>query len=508
MNKYIISIFLFIMLAFVACNDDFLTMESTGSALAGETADEDDLLNYLASCYQILLFDDYANYEYNSVTLMSDLLSDDIYKGGSSASDQEVLYNMSQYDMDPDMTASGLWSLYYSGLARCNEAIEQCENSEGVDEDALNQYKAEAHFLRAYYVHWLWKFWGNIPYFEESLDEPYMAYQYDADSIYEEIIEDLDYAIEDDKLVMQTTAANDGRATQAAAMMLKARVVMYQQDEERYAEVLADMEEIITCGEFSLVDNFTSIWLDEGEFGNGSIFEANHLSEGSTWTNAWSGFGTVFPAMISPASLNGDDLLSDDTEVTYEDGWGFAPVREEAVDIFEDGDERKAASINQFSSDDYTTRFQDTGYFLAKYAARDGYIDDTETASLNYNNNTRIFRLAEAYLNAAELIVMDGQTPSSVSAQECLDAIRTRAGLSSIDATEDNIKLERRREFLGEGLRFWDLVRWGDTDILTESIDEYSSNRTWDTTRKYFPIPQDEIDKTSGDYLLIQNDGY
>jgi tetratricopeptide (TPR) repeat protein len=506
MNKYIKAIFFAVLLGFSSCSDDFLTMESTDSDLAGDTADEDALLSYLASCYQILLFDDYANYEYNSVTLMSDLLSDDIYKGGSSASDQQVLYNMSQYDLNADLTATGLWTLYYAGLARCNETIIACETAEGVDDDDLLQYKAEAHFLRAYYVHWLWKFWGNIPYFEEALDEPYMAYQYTADEVYDELIEDLDYAIDDDKLVMQTTAANDGRATQAAAMMLKARVVMYQQDDSKYAEVLADMEEIINSGEFSLVDDFASIWLDTGEFGDGSIFESNHLGEGKEWSNAWTGYGTVLPAMISPNSLTGDDLLSDVTD--YDAGWGFAPVRSEMVDIFEDDDERKGASINQFDDDDYTARFQNTGYFLAKYAAREDYIESTATASLNYNNNARIFRLAEAYLNAAELIVMDGQSPTSVTAQDCLDAIRTRAGLSSVTASSDNIKLERRREFFGEGMRFWDLVRWGDTDLLTESIDDYSSDRTWDDDKKYFPISQDEIDKTSGDYLLEQNPGY
>jgi hypothetical protein len=506
MNKYILSIFFALLLVFSSCSDDFLTMESTDSQLAGDTATQEDLLSYLASCYQILLFDDYANYEFNSVTLMSDLLSDDIYKGGSSSSDQQVLYSMSQYDLNADLTATGLWTLYYAGLARCNEAITACDNCEDVDEDTLNQYKAEAHFLRAYYVHWLWKFWGNIPYFEEELTDPYMAYQYDADEVYDELIEDLDFAIDDDKLDMQTSAADDGRATQAAAMMLKARVVMYQQDESKYAEVLADMEEIINSGAFSLVDDFASIWLSDGEFGDGSIFESNHLGEGKEWSNAWSGYGTVLPAMISPNSLSGDDLLSDVTD--YDGGWGFAPVRSEMIDIYEDGDERMSASINQFSSDSYTARFQDTGYFLAKYAAREDYIESTATASLNYENNARIFRLAEAYLNAAELIVIYGQSPSSVTAQECLDAIRTRAGLTSVDATAANIKLERRREFLGEGMRFWDLVRWGDTGVLTESVDDYSSDRTWDDTRKHFPIPQDEIDKTSGDYQLVQNDGY
>lgn len=505
MKKYIKTLIIAALIGLTACSEDFLTVEATSSQEAGGTSSEDDILSYLGSCYQILLFDSYADYQYNSVLLMSDLLSDDIYKGGGSAGDQQVLYNMSQYNLNADLTASGLWSIYYAGLSRCNEAIAACENSEGVDADALNQYSAEAHFLRAYYTHWLWKFWGNIPYFEEELTDPFMATQYTADEVYAEIIEDCDYAIDGDKLPMQTTAENDGRATQAAAMMLKARVVMYQQDDSKYAEVLADMAEIITSGEFELVDDFASIWLRDGEFGDGSIFEANHLADGKDWGSAWTGYGTNLPVFISPSELSGDDLLSDVTD--YEGGWGFGPVRPALVDVFEDGDERLGASVNQFEDGSYSERFQNTGYFMAKYAAREGYNDDPNNAYLNYENNVRIFRFAEAYLNAAELIVIHGQS-SSLSAQDCLDAIRTRAGMSSIDATAANIKLERRREFMGEGMRFWDLVRWGDTDVLTESIPDYSSERTWDDNKKYFPIPQDEIDKTSGDYKLVQNDGY
>ena len=506
MNKYIKAIFFAALIGLTACSDDFLTVESTNLQEGGETATQDDLLSYLGSSYQLLLFDSYADYQYNSVPLMSDLLSDDIYKGGGSAGDQQVLYNMSQYNLNADLTPTGLWSIYYTGLARCNETITACENSVDVDDADLLQYNAEAHFLRAYYVHWLWKFWGNIPYYEEELTSPFMARQYTADEVYAELIEDCDYAIADDKLPMQTTAANDGRATRAAAMMLKARIVMYQKDATKYAEVLADMEEIINSGEFSLVDDYASIWLSDGEFGSGSIFEANQLSEGKDWGAAWSGYGTNLPAFISPSELNGDDLLSDYTD--YAGGWGFAPVRTETVAIFDANDERLGASINQFEEGDYSARFQDTGYFMAKYAARTGYNDDPNNTALNYDNNVRIFRMAEAYLNAAELIVMDGQSPTSVSAQSCLDAIRTRAGLTSIDATTANIKLERRREFVGEGMRYWDVVRWGDTALLTESISGFSSERTWTETRKYFPISQDEIDKTSGDFLLIQNDGY
>ncbi len=506
MNKYIIPIFLIALLGFSSCDEEFLTVQPTASQEAGGAATEGAILANLGSAYKILLFDSYADYNYNSVPLMSDLRSDDIYKGGGDAGDQRVLYLLSQFDCNANETPAGLWNIYYSGLARCNFVLSACDNAVGVDEASLNQYKAEASFLRAYYVHWLWKFWGNIPYFEDDLPAPYMAPQYTADQIYAELIEDIDFAISDDKLPMRTTKANDGRVSKAAAMMLKARIVMYQKDESKYAEVLADMEEIYTSGAYVLAD-YASIWDREGEFGTGSVFEANHLPEGKDWDAPWTGYGTNLPAFISANGLDAVDNLSGND--FYKGGWGFAPVRPELLNIYENGDARMAASINHYDDGTYTARFQNTGYFLGKYAAREEYNDAPYGEDLNFENNLRIFRYAEVLLNAAELMVMHGQTPSSdLTAQACLDMIRSRAGLGSIEANSSNIKLERRREFVGEGMRFWDLVRWGDTSVLNESIPEFSSERTWSDYMKYLPIPQSEIDRTEGEYKLLQNTGY
>ena len=506
MNKYIKILLIATLFGVSSCSDDFLTIYPTSSQEAGGEATEGAILANLGSTYQILLFDSYADYQYNSVILMSDLRSDDIFKGGGDAGDQGQLYRLSQFDASAQELPGGLWNIYYSGLSRANNAVLACENAVGVPEDRLNQYAAEAHFLRAYYVHWLWKFWGNIPYFEQDLPEPYMSEQYSADEIYAEIIEDLDFAISGDKLPMKTTPQNHGRATKAAAMMLKARVVMYQQDQSRYPEVMADMAEIINSGEFELVD-YASIWTRAGEFGPGSIFEVNHLPEGKDWGAAWQGYGTNLPTFISPNELTGVDQLSGSNE--YKGGWGFGPVRNQAVEIYENGDARLPASINYFETGTYTPRFQNTGYFMAKYAARKGYNEAPYTPDLNYENNVRVFRYAEALLNAAELIAVHGVAPAGgVTAQNSLDQVRQRAGLESIPATAENIKLERRREFLGEGMRFWDLVRWGDTQVLNDNIPEFSSVRTWQPYMKYLPIPQSEIDKTEGEFKLQQNQGY
>ena len=305
-----------------------------------------------------------------------------------------------------------------------------------------------------------------------------MTRQFTADEIYAEIMEDIDVATTDGWLPMSSTGSNIGRINKAAALMLKARVVLYQKDQSRYAEITSDLAEIISSNQYRLFNDFAKMWLDENEFCNESIFEVNHLPEGKTWANGWSGYGTNLPAFISPNGLNTGNKTGD-----FKGGWGFGPVRPSTWDIYETGDTRREGSINKFDPNQYTPRFQDTGLFMAKYAARVGYNPQGDV-DLNYCNNLRVFRYAETLLTYAEMLTMHGQSPvGGITAQACLDMVRQRAfgAASSIPATAQNIKLERRREFVGEGLRFWDLVRWGDTAILTENLPEFNSVRTGTT---------------------------
>jgi hypothetical protein len=488
-----------------SCGDDFLTASSTEKQEAGAAATEGAILSNLGSAYQILLFDSYADNNYNSVFLTSDLRSDDIFKGGGDAGDQRQLYLLSQFTSTAAETLGGLWSIYSTGLARSNNVILACNNAVDVNENKLKQYKAEAHFLRAYYVHLLWKFWGNVPYFEEPLSTPpYMTRQYNADEIYSEIIDDLSIACEEGALAMRTSGADLGRVSRAAALMLKARVVMYQKDQGRYAEVANDMATIINSGAYGLFGDFDAMWEDENEFCIESIFESNQLPEGKTWSTGWQGYGTNFPAFISPNDLRDPDGI-------FKGGWGFGPVRPAAYDMYEAGDLRRDASINAWPEGSYGVRFQNTGFFLRKYAAREGYNPPPGDTDLNYCNNLRIFRYAETLLNYVELVRMHGQSEAQgVSAQACLDQIRTRAfgSASTIEATSENIKLERRREFLGEGMRFWDLVRWGDaTRVLSENLPEYNSVRTFEDWMKYLPIPQSEMEKTKDTEFELKQNG-
>lgn len=147
-------------------------------------------------------------------------------------------------------------------------------------------------------------------------------------------------------------------------------------------------------------------------------------------------------------------------------------------------------------------RYQDTGLFLEKYCAHTGDNADQKASSeLNWNNNLRIYRYSETLLNAAELIV---RGYGSGDAQGYLDQVRSRAGVGTIPASLENITEERHLEFVGEGKRYWDVVRLGiASQVLVPDQYGYRTN-TWSQKNKYLPIPQSEIDKAMG--TLTQNE--
>jgi hypothetical protein len=522
--------------AFTACNDDFLTSANAGSSrTVDEPADAATLTGFAAAAYQPLLIDNFApvrsspsgDGRSHSIIITADLRSDDVYRGGNSAGDVLELWRLFTFTSSPAFTLNGLWSVCYIGIARCNLFIQACNNAINVTPEQQRRFNAEAHFLRAWYTHLLWKNWGNVPYFTEGLDEPFVAPQYSAEEIYGFIMADLAVACDPDALPMRSEADDVARASLAAALMLKARVVLYQNDAARYPEITNDMASIIKSSRYSLLPDFKKIWRDEGEFCDESIFEANHLPKGKEWSSfggAYGGFGNLLPYMISPKadpSKLAEAGYPDYAKESINEAWAFAPVRPETYAIYEANDQRRDGSINFWKAGTYTPQFQNTGYFLAKYAP---YAHTAPGAKpLNSPNNVRLFRYAETLLNYVELVTLHGQTEQQgVTAQSCYEQIRNRAFNNNPPAQpldEAAVKRERRREFLGEGLRFWDLVRWGEApNVLTETVDipspagdkaGISYERTFTNAKKYLPIPQSEIDKVRGTaHEIKQNEGW
>lgn len=524
-------------LSLSSCGDDFLSVEPASSLpIDGYYNTKSHLDEAVTAAYAPLAWYDYYD-GWCPLFLVPDAQGDDIYVGGGSTSDQPEIHLASQYKSTSLMTFKGAWTASYSGINRSNWLIKDAEEATGISDAERAAYIAEAKTLKAFYYLQLWKFWGNVPYYEKNLEYPYIAEQLSANEVYNKVIAMLEEVINSKVLPMKETKTRCGHATQAFAEMLFADYVMYQKDENRYQQALGYMEDIIGSTKYSLMSDYASIWEYSGEWCDESIYEINYCAKGSKrgWGNANAPGGTVVPAMIgidglsykaSDAHLAADPNYSPKQELNG--GWGFCDVSKEVYDLYEQNDIRRtggiinmadyAADYKARTGDEvtYNGRYQNTGIFLLKYLGRPGGNDGVVAdADLGWDNNQRIYRYSETLLNAAELILRTGG--DAAKAQGYYNEVRNRAHASNRTVSLDNLLEERRMEFVGEGKRYYDLIRFGKAaevlkpgggKVLNQAKTAYDTQGIperiqWSESKKYLPIPQDEIEAAKG--TLVQN---
>ncbi len=489
-------------LMMTSCGDDFLSVTSPTQEDASEYfSTKAHLEEAVVAAYDPMHWTDWSMGNYEPFTLMADIMADDFWVGGADKNDNQNWHLMANYEATSLKVITSIWIDGFSGIKRCNDVLGYLDNEiEGATDADIASWKAQAYVLRAFYANWLWKFYGNVPYYQENLTEPYIAPQIPADELYGYMVKDLEDAIALDALPFKGNAATYGRITTAMAYMLYAEIVMYQRDTERYPTALRYMKEIIDSPDYSLATDYAGIFEESGEWCSESIYEINYISENASrdWGAPLLAGGTVLPTLISPNNWpSGQD--------GHNTGWGFCPLRLETYEMFSADDARRAATcwdVRDFD-DTYNKRYQDFGFFLQKYSARaDGNAGQVASGELNYNNNWRIYRYSETLLNAAELIVNTGG--NMADARRYINDVRHRAGLQSeVEATIDNIINERRLEFVGEGKRYWDLIRTDKAaSVLVPDQYGYRTN-SWTANKKHLPIPQSEIDRAQG--TLTQN---
>lgn len=499
MNTYKYAAIALTLVLAVSCGDKFLTVENpTAQPIEEYFTTKDHLDEAVVAAYAPLHWTDWSSSQYNPIMIMSDIMADQIWVGGADKTDNQFWHLMMNYEALPTNCMSGIWTCAYSGVKRCNDLIQYTgwtKTAGNLSDEDEPAYLEQARLLRVFYYNWLWKFWGNIVYYETNLEAPYIGTQYTADEVYAKMIADLEGAIALDALPMKQSDEKAGYLTKAFAYMLYAEIVMYQKDESRYSTALDYMKEIITSAEYDLVPDYGTLFTLDGEWGDETIFDITYKADGQvrSYDNVLAAGGTILPQLIGPYNMTEG---SDD----HKAGWGFAPVRKETFDMYEAGDARRDATCYA-PAGSYETRYEDTGYFLEKYqgSAAD-YATGDGAPDMRFGNNYRIYRYAETLLNAAELAL--SSDPSS--AKIWLNLVHNRSGLTdTVEATLANIRKERALEFVGEGKRYWDLIRWGiASEVLVPDSYGYRTN-TWSESKKYLPIPQSEIDASQG--TLKQN---
>lgn len=484
-----------------SCGKDFVTVKHNSSEPMDEYfINQERMYQSLIAAYDSLNWLDYFDQYVNALTLTPDVMADDIYAGGSNEGDQPSIVKTHYYTLTSTEQLDRIWTICYSGVNRSCIVLEYVDRVPGMDEALKNRYIAEATVLKAFYYNIMWKYWGNIPYYDKNLTAPYFTKQLTADEVYAKCVENLEAVFEMDALPMKAAAGEEGRVTKAMAYMLYTEMVMYQNDTERYPQALAYMEEIINSGEYALVADFAGIWLESGEWGTESIWEINYTSEGAprSWGSPLTAGGTVYPMLIG---------IPGATEASgFSDGWGFGPVAKHAYEMYAEDDIRRDGGILNYNAiydpiPEDKMRWQGTGYYLLKYVARrNGNHGQIADGDMNHCNNVRVYRYAETLLNAAELSVLTGKDGSRY-----LQEVRDRANCKDSGTDQEAIIAERRKEFLGEGKRYWDLVRTGMAETVLAAGTHEWRTEGWHSGKKYWPLPQAELDK---DPNLTPNVGY
>lgn len=144
---------------------------------------------------------------------------------------------------------------------------------------------------------------------------------------------------------------------------------------------------------------------------------------------------------------------------------------------------------------------------LEDILGRDMYYLNNKFSDIQGNSNIKVIRYEEVLLNAIEALLHNGDDDTALTYYNELRGQRGLSGTTSLSLGE--LKKERVRELLGEGFRYWDLLRWGDT-VPQGNIDgsfSPSNNKTVPNRLFAFPIPQTER-MSPNSKGVQQNEGY
>ncbi len=508
-----ISIFAGLVFTLGACEDEFLDQPIYGVlALEDYFQTEEELQEGVFACYDILQWA--VAPDWNSMYIVKSFPSDESHAGGGSDADQPPYQQLDDYSYTPEnKPIEHSFRAMYFGIMRANAIINTAEG----DTDAKIAMIAEAKAMRAFFYFELVSMWGGVP-LRLSLPAPaeYAIEKSSPEEIYAQIHRDLDEAIPDLPRKSQYSPEMRFRMSQGTAWAIKGKAYLYQ---EMYAESANAFEQVIGSGEYSLQSDFSTLFHKESEYGVESLFEIGYVeTEGYDWgTFQWGGSrameNNINWQLMGP---RGDYFVSGNSGLRG--GWGFNyPTESMALAFDAEGDQvRKDASVLSVAdlrsnyggdwTEDWTIEdpvWGMEGYFRIKYGTLDSETNGANGAvpELNYGTNLRLLRYGDVLLMAAEANFQAGSTGV---AQGYFDEVRTRVSLPSKAISMDAIKNERRLELAFEGVRFLDLIRWGDAASVL-SNQGFNKNGNFADKHNLYPIPAAEV---NNNMLLTQNPGW
>jgi hypothetical protein len=507
MKKIIISTT--ILLFLLSCSEKNLELTNPNSITTDTYwKTEADLQSALGATYGLLKNVDGGLWGVRGIEL-SNGRGDDFF----IRNDVSYLYQLSTFTNTPDnAAATNVWNISYRAIFRANQILENIDKVTTLSELAKKAYIAEAKFLRGLNYFILVTNFGEVPLrnnIPKTTEDYFVAKSPKAD-VWKQIIQDFQDA--QDGLPYTYPSKWVGRATKGAAIGYLGKAYLYTKDYAKAESTLIQL--MLQPYTYKLMTNYGDNFMPAKEKENNqeSVFEVQLSDVGGT--NPWAGenvnesLGVTTAQEFAPSEVAGwfevspTDKLFNEFQVEKTVSNDFDP-RMYATLIWD----YPGATFYTKPFSAFTLQFG----FKSMFKKYQNYWQANELTGANggsytSNNNERAMRFADVLLMLAEAVTMQ-QRPAD--AYTYVNTIRARAQLSNLpggySATQmmAEIRHQRMLEFAREGIRFYDLKRWGLLQQEITNSDKVGKQYFTPIKHDHFPIPQSELNANP---KMIQSD--
>ena len=408
---------------------------------------------------------------------------------------------------------NAMYARIYFQVSLANEFIRESApellDERGIREafrPTIEDYQAEARFLRALSYYHALDLFGRGPLYDETQTVgSAVPQQGDASQLFDFVETELAAIAE---LLPAPGAAEYGRVDQAAVWSLQSMLFLNAQvyvGQERYSDAAAAAQKVIDSGAYSLDEDYQALFRADNDQATGIVFAVPFDGD-----NTQSFGGTTF---LVHAPLGGEvDALA----FGVNSGWGGLRATPEFVSFFDDitgeSDERAIFFTEGQTLDIVDLDQFSQGYIVPKWTnlRADGSVGSD---LVHPDTDFPLFRLADAHLNYAEAVLRGGSGDRG-RALELVNDLRRRAYDSDNFAITDGdfdlevLLGERTRETYWEGKRRTDLRRYGrytGGDYVWTFKGNAVEGAALPDFRALYPIPASELISNPN---LTQNPGY
>ena len=423
---------------------------------------------------------------FNNYWLLQDLASDNCFETGPSVD----MHDLAKFTFDPNnIVFDFVWQGCYFIINSANVLLSESEKmTEYSSPDVKNHLQGEGYFMRGMLYFELVKLFGEVPLqtFPTTTVEGTQFERSAVSAVYESIIDDLEKA---EELLEVNPFSNRklGMPTPETVSALLAKVYLTRgalnNDQADFNQAKLNLEKVI--GKYDLEPEFSDIFKLENNNAGEILWAVNFSGTlGEGWTT------NQFLVRLMPTTISENGIRN---------GQGWERPTQHLFNSYDPNDERKAATfITEFEGEDFGEPY------IQKYWDR-----IAEPGKQNGESDADFI-----YLRYADVLLMYSETLNEINngpdaaAYTAINQIRDRANIDDLtpglnyQAFKDSLLRERRWEFVMEGHRWYDLVRFGK---LQEAVLLAKPEANIQDHHILFPVPQKERYYNP---LLTQNDGY